>query len=216
MRDTILPGLAAKSRRGSSRAGNDVAVPPSALVRVFDILQRGSIGTLAPSAARAHPAVESAAANAAGGVVREQFARACFEALVDASAEAGGDDGGEGAGGLLVPMGSLLTQCTSALEAYIRENAAQPPAGATPGRDNAAATVLVLRAVGALVSPKLPRAALALYPLLVALIGCGTPEMRPLVQAALARYTPLLTAAASGHHGTAIGEGTGSAPASGV
>lgn len=184
-RDTMLPGLAARSRRGSSRAGTDAAVPKWVLSKVFELLQRGSIGTLAsPVSAVAQPGQPPA------GMVREQFARACFEALVDASAEVGGDAGGTAEDGLL-PMGSLLSQCTDALQSYIDECARHPPAP-----ERVAETVLVMRAVESLVSPKLPRAALALYPLLVALISCAPPEMLPLVQQALSRYTPLLATAA--------------------
>lgn len=145
LKDTVLPETAGTSRRGSSRAGVDVAVPPGRLQAIYSLLRHGTA-----RAVKKESAVKDAGdtGNSAAPRVREQLARACIQALVDAPGQREGQDVDEAATLRDDVIGGRTTLGQAATAAIAAEsgaavmgadNSSEPwaPAGSTVAGDNA-------------------------------------------------------------------------------
>lgn len=211
LRDTVLPGTANSSRRGSSRAGVDVSVPAPRLAAVNSLLQRGANLVLGQTGG------ETKAANQ-----REAFVRACIKALVDAEPEGGSSKAGRGTSGRVAEArtaegawdggGSedtaeggaersgppsptsvepLLVNCEATLRRFQAAGSSKSGSQTAMGGE----VLFVLTTVDALVSPRHRHVAARLYPLLVDCIPAasdGRPEILTALVGVLKRYEHLL------------------------
>eukprot|EP00049_Salpingoeca_infusionum_P004411 m.78965 g.78965 ORF g.78965 m.78965 type:complete len:1623 (-) comp12550_c1_seq1:258-5126(-) len=216
-RDTVLPQTRESSRRGSSRAGVDVTVPPSALSAIIGIVKKGSIATLRRLNSDAklaaldggNDASQSPVSPSANGDqsvegsdgLRDAFAQECFQALLDSTARPssrciddvlvpGLEDRGVGVneqGVVEAGAQEIAQECRSLLERHLLDITAGNLDATMLGQ-----VVFVLKACKSFVTTSHRGLASNLFPLLVQCIVSPHAQVRVAIRDLLLQFAPLL------------------------